>query len=114
MVYSRFNAHRGGIVRLETHFYLNDILVDPYSVDTMSIDILNDTGTALVSGLYFGSSTIVSLSGLSPTRQTAGHFTYDLQTISGMSVGSYIDRWNGIQLTNLDPVISGVFPFTIR
>lgn len=113
MVYSRFNAQRGGVVRLETRFYANGVLTDPYSVNSMSVDILDSTGTALVSGLYFGSSTPVALSGLTPYRESTGYLYYDLQTISGMQVGSYFDRWNSIQLTELDPLTSGVFPFTI-
>lgn len=114
MTFSRFNGERGGVSRLEAKFYKDGALSDPYSQNSMSVDILNSTGTAYISGLYFGSPTTIHLSGLSPVRSGIGIYYYDFLTLSGMAIGSYLDRWNGIQYTAGADVTSGVFSFTIR
>jgi hypothetical protein len=114
MSFTRFTGERGGTITLEAIFKKDGVLADPYSSGVMTVDILDETGTTYVNGNYFGSPSPINLSGLVPTRMSAGVYNYDFVTIPTMTIGTYIDRWNDIQYSSGSDVVSGVFSFTIR
>ena len=112
MAFTRFNAERGGMVPLQATFKKDGALADPYNYNQITVDILNTDGS-FVTGPFFGSETDIELSGLIPARDSVGVFTYNFQTLSGMDIGTYQDRWNNIQFSAGSDVISGVFSFSI-
>jgi len=114
MSFTRFQGQRGGIVKLDAKFYKDGVLTDPYADETvMTVDLLLTDQTTYINGLYNGSPVAINLSGLTPDKDGTGLFSYSFQTLSGMAIGNYVDRWNNIQYTAGSTVTSGVYAFTV-